>query len=294
MSNTMPAPPLTSPKRFQGTHQQMIMADTWGVPDGRPILFLHGGGQTRHAWNATAQALALKGLYAITLDARGHGESDWAPGGDYRLESFANDVLAVVQALGMPSVLVGASLGGLTALLLEGEIAPGTAMAVVLVDIVPRLEVVGTTRILDFMTRHPDGFATLEEAATAIAQYLPRRERPADATTGLGKVLREQPDGRWRWHWDPAFLSNGTLRAVADVDRLRACARRLRCPTLLVRGRMSDVVSIEGARQFLSDCPHAELVDVSDAGHMVVGDRNDAFTSAVLHFLERARLTPDP
>src|ERR1700722_20247775 len=184
MSHVSPDQPSASPMRLQGGDGQSIAADAWGTPNPRPILFLHGGGQTRHAWNATARALALEGHYALTLDARGHGESDWAPDGDYRLESFARDVLAVTRALDATPVLVGASLGGLATLLLEGEIAPGTATAIVLVDIVPRLEVVGATRILEFMTGNPDGFASLEEAAAAIAAYLPQRQRSADATSG--------------------------------------------------------------------------------------------------------------
>jgi pimeloyl-ACP methyl ester carboxylesterase len=261
-----------------------LAADRWGRPDDRPVLLLHGGGQTRHAWGGTAAALAAAGRFVVNLDARGHGDSGWAAGGDYRLESFVEDVLAVREQIGARPVIVGASLGGLTALLLEGEVAPGTARAVVLVDVAPRVESEGASRIHGFMTAQPEGFASLEEAAEAIATYLPHRPRRG-VPPGLAKNLRQGPDGRWRWHWDPAFLDARSLGAVNDVDRLRACSRRLRAPTLLVRGRMSDIVSEEGAREFLADCPHAKFVDVSEAGHMVAGDRNDAFTAAVLDFL---------
>jgi non-heme chloroperoxidase len=220
----------------------------------------------------------------VTLDARGHGDSGWSEDADYRLESFVDDVLAACEQIGGRPVLVGASLGGLTSLLLEGEIAPGTARAVVLVDVAPRVESEGAMRIHAFMTARPEGFASLEEAADAIASYLPHRPQRG-VPPGLAKNLRQGADGRWRWHWDPAFLDARSLAAVNDVGRLRACSRRLAPPTLLVRGRMSDIVSEAGAREFLEDCPHAQFVDVSEAGHMVAGDRNDAFTAAVLDFL---------
>ena len=115
------------------------------------------------------------------------------------------------------------------------------------------------------------------------------RRRPGDLS-GLAKNLRRTPDGRLRWHWDPKFLEPGHgPRPGQDTDRLRAAARRLRVPTLLVRGRLSDLLSQEGANEFLALVPHARFADVSDAGHMVAGDRNDRFTSAVLDFLRELR-----
>jgi peroxiredoxin len=182
-------------------------------------------------------------------------------------------------------VVVGASLGGLTAVLFEGEIAPGASRAVVLVDVVPEMESAGTERIKDFMTdRIIEGFGSLEEAAAAVAAYNPHRPPPADLR-GLAKNLRER-EGRWYWHWDPAFMTMKGVSEVSDIDRMRAAARGLTMPVLLVRGRMSDVVSEDGVRSFLEDCPHARYVDVSGAGHMVAGDRNDAFTHAVVDFLD--------
>src|SRR6185295_16377657 len=155
----------------------------------------------------------------------------------------------------------------------------------VLVDIAPRMDPVGVERIVDFMTGNPEGFTTLEEAAAAVAGYLPHRPRPKDLR-GLQKNLRFGQDGRWHWHWDPQFMS-GKKRpgASRDPERLEAAARRLRIPVLLVRGRMSDIVSEGGAKAFLDVVPHAGFVDVSDAGHMVAGDRNDVFTDAVVRFL---------
>jgi pimeloyl-ACP methyl ester carboxylesterase len=274
------------PASYVGRNGVDIVADAYGDPQAPAVVLLHGGGQTRHAWGSTARALGAAGWHALALDLRGHGDSDWDPRGDYSLDAFVDDLLAVVAALGRAPVLVGASLGGLASLLAAGEIAPRSFRAVVVVDVAPKTEPEGVERIVSFMGANPDGFASVEEAADAVARYLPHRPRPA-SLEGLRKNLRLRADGRYRWHWDPAFMhGERRVQASRDPDRLTRAARGLRVPTLLVRGRMSDVVSEEGARHFIELVPHARYVDVSGAGHMVAGDENDAFTDAVIEFLE--------
>jgi pimeloyl-ACP methyl ester carboxylesterase len=134
----------------------------------------------------------------------------------------------------------------------------------------------------------PEGFGSLEEVADAIAEYLPHRPRQTNVG-GLARNLRIGEDGRYRWHWDPAFMSRDRPRSSDDLGGFAAHAARLTMPVLLVRGRMSDVLSEEGAQDFLRVVPHAEYVDVRDAHHMVAGDRNDAFTDSVVDFLRRHR-----
>ncbi len=276
---------------YAGAAGVVLRGDARGSPADRAVLLLHGGGQTRHSWAGTARRLAAEGWYAVALDLRGHGESDWSPDGAYGIDDFVEDLAAVVGHFEQPPVLVGASLGGMTSLLAQGESEAGVASALVMVDVTPRIEPRGVGRIVDFMTAQPEGYASLEEAADAIAAYRPQRSRPDDLS-GLAKNLRRGEDGRYRWHWDPRFVNRRRLeRARAnpasfhDPDRLLNAARRLRIPTLLVRGRESDVVSREGAEEFLRAAPHARFVDVSGAGHMVAGDRNDAFSDAVVEFL---------
>ena len=267
-----------------------LVGDEYGDPAHPPVLLLHGGGQTRHSWGRTAEALADAGYWAVSADLRGHGDSDWSPDGDYSFDAFRVDTEAWCERMGCPAV-VGASMGGIAALRTEGHrpragLAPA-CRALVLVDIAPRTEDEGIARIIAFMTARPDGFRDLDEAADLIAEYLPHRARRPDAA-GLAKNLRRGDDGRYRWHWDPRFLDTSTRpRATGQVDEFRDCASRLTVPTLLVRGRMSDVVSEEGARDFLSLAPHAEYVDVADAAHMVAGDRNDVFAAEVIGFLRR-------
>jgi pimeloyl-ACP methyl ester carboxylesterase len=265
-----------------------IVGDAYGEPSAPPVLLLHGGGQTRHAWGGTAAALAAHGRYAVSIDLRGHGDSGWDPEADYRVDAFAHDLCAVARQLPSRPAVVGASLGGLAALIAQGESAEPPASAVVLVDIAPRVDPAGVSRIIEFMTGNPDGFSSLDDAADAVATYVPHRPRPRDLN-GLHKNLRLGSDGRYRWHWDPRFMSGDRApRASQNPERLEAAARTLRVPTLLVRGRLSDVVNEDGVRAFLALVPHARYVDVSGAGHMVAGDQNDPFTQAVVSFLAEA------
>ncbi|HET8620683.1 MAG TPA: alpha/beta hydrolase [Acidimicrobiales bacterium] len=272
-----------------------LAADVGGPPDGPAVVLVHGGGQTRHSWSGTWRTLVAAGWHCWSLDMRGHGESDWAPDGDYSLDAFASDVRAVAAALPTPPILVGASLGGLSSLVavVEGPVPQlDTARAVVLVDVAHRMEQAGTQRIGDFMIGNLDGFASLDEAADAIAAYNPHRPRPTDLS-GLSKNLRRRHDGRWVWHWDPAFVrgmgAEDETRSVVNFDRLTAAVEALAVPALLVRGRSSDLLSEEGARDFLARAPHAEFADVAGAGHMVAGDRNEVFNRAILDFLDRHR-----
>jgi len=271
---------------YTGSAGIRLAGEAWGEPTDPPVLLLHGGGQTRHSWGGTARALAAAGAYAVALDHRGHGESEWAADGDYSLVAFAEDLAAVAATFDRPVAVVGASLGGSTALLAAAEIAGFVASALVLVDITPRMETAGAQRVHAFMNAYPDGFASLEEAADVVEGYRPGRPRPA-VIAGLRKNLRCGADGRYRWHWDPRFITERGPAELVDHERMLRAARQIRAPALLVRGRLSDVVSMETAREFLDACPGAEFADVSDAGHMVAGDRNDAFTRTVCEFLSR-------
>jgi pimeloyl-ACP methyl ester carboxylesterase len=269
-----------------------IVSDRQGDPQARAVVFLHGGGQTRRSWGRAATAVAERGWQAITVDFRGHGESDWSDEGDYRVVSFAGDVQEVLRQLPPRPVLVGASLGGFTSMLLAGEISPGIASAVVLVDIVPDMDPSGANRIHTFMAdRMASGFESLDEVADAIAEYNPHRPRPTDLD-GLRTNLRRRGD-RWYWHWDPKFISGSSPfppNEVTDTDRMHAAVDAILrdgVPMLLVRGQVSDLVSQERADAFLSSFPKVEFVDVHGAGHMVAGDRNDVFATAVLDFLTR-------
>jgi pimeloyl-ACP methyl ester carboxylesterase len=284
------APPAPS-LRFDLPNGMSIAADVHGDPGQQPVLFLHGGGQTRHAWGNTAEALAAHGFYTICMDHRGHGESGWAGKGQYRVFHFVEDLLHVLAQLERKPILVGASLGGITSLLAETEQEESIAKGVILVDVTPRMETDGVDRIIGFMKGGASGFASLDEVADSISKYLPHRERPKDLS-GLAKNLRLMEDGRYYWHWDPNMLETWGPGKRTDEEgevltRRLQDVRNLDVPTLLIRGRLSDLVSEETAAEFLEMVPHAEYVNLADAHHMVAGDRNDVFTDTVKEFLLR-------
>lgn len=276
---------------FSGVDDLALVADEWNrgavsAEDRPTILMLHGGGQNRFSWKNTGQVLADQGFHVVALDSRGHGDSDRAPQADYSLEALCGDVMNVLDAIDRPVVLIGASLGGLTGILAADEAGPEKVTKLVLVDVVPRFERSGGTRIRDFMFNHVHGFESLEQAADAIAAYLPHRKGRRNPE-GLKKNLRLR-DGRWYWHWDPAFMNMPQERDPFDfVDDLEQAAISLTIPILLIRGKLSDVVSVEGVRDFLEKVPHAEFVELSDAGHTAAGDDNDAFSEAVVQFVNR-------
>ena len=277
---------------FRGAAGNRLAADVFGN-DGRPVLLLHGGGQTRHAWRRTAVEIARAGMIAYAVDQRGHGDSEWVADGAYAFDDFAADITSVAAALeerhGAAPVAIGASLGGIASLLAAGEAKDPIFAALVLVDITPRVDLSGVAKVQGFMRTHArDGFATVEEAADAVAAYLPHRPRPR-SHEGLKKNLRLHADGRWRWHWDPRFLDGRRTvdgnRSVME-SRLIAAAKHLTVPAMLVRGGSSELVQEEHAKEFLTLVPHARYADVSGARHMVAGDRNDQFSAAILQFLK--------
>lgn len=259
----------------------------------RTALLLHGGGQTRHAWDKTAVQIAHAGWTAIAIDQRGHGESGRPANGRYSFGAYGEDAMAladqIAEARGRRPVAIGASMGGIAALLALGLKADAFA-GLILVDITPHLDEGGIDRIRGFMAEKAEaGFASVEEAADAVARYLPHRPRPP-SLEGLKRNLRHDPDGRWRWHWDPRFLDGP--EPISRDERLyearaEAACRALSIPTLLTRGLESELVSDEAVARFRALCPQAEVADIAGARHMVAGDRNDSFAAAIIDFLDR-------
>ena len=278
---------------FTGASGNTLAGDVYGE-EGAPVLLLHGGGQTRHAWKKTGELIARMGRVAYAVDQRGHGDSEWVKDGAYQYEDFAADarVLAdtLAQRTGVRPVAVGASLGGMASLLANGGGKGEVFSALVLVDITPRIDSGGVAKIQGFMReRAAEGFSTVAEAADAVAAYLPHRKRPR-SHEGLKKNLRLHPDGRWRWHWDPRLLQ-GQQSFAQDHQVLEAAlieaAKAITIPALLVRGGASELVQEAHVREFLELVPHADYIDVAEARHMVAGDSNDRFSDAVLDFVAK-------
>jgi pimeloyl-ACP methyl ester carboxylesterase len=181
-------------------------------------------------------------------------------------------------------------------LLAAGETPRVPCSALVLVDITPRGNEAGRLHIRRFMRSSPDGFGSIEDAADAVAAFLPDRPRPSDPS-GLKKNLRLRADGRYYWHWDPALMSDERLENTAarsTPERLEAAARAVSAPVLLVRGARSGVVTDDDVVTFRKLMPQAEYASVAGASHMVAGDRNDRFNHATLDFLRRHLDLPGP
>jgi non-heme chloroperoxidase len=275
-------PPTCVWKSADGTR---LAGDVWGDPDGMPVILLHGGGQTRHAWSETAHALARAGFYAITFDARGHGDSDWSPVCNYSQGAMVRDLECVAAMLdGRTPALVGAGMGGSTSLLAVGE-RNLNAHALVLVNIAPRTERAGVTRLESLLRQQPARFMSFDKPDAAPRRLRADAVRPLNADS-IMRSVRRGDDGRYRWHWDPGFAAWPRDLARRE-SRLSKCARNLSLPTLLVRGESSAIVSEAGARAFLGLCPHAGYVNVSDTGDTSAGDTNDVFGDTALRFLLR-------
>ena len=266
-----------------------LACEACGDPTNPPVILSHGGGQTRHTWSATAQILASEGWYAISYDHRGHGASDWSADKHYDFEHFADDMRRVASSCSQPPAVVGASLGGLSAMLCAGELDRSMFTSITLVDVTPSINAEGASQLGGFMRSNMlDGFVNLDAAADAISRYT-GRPRKTDLS-GLSKNLRLR-GGRYYWHWDPNFFAPRTDGPFSP-QRLLDAAAKIKLPVLLIRGRSSDVVTETEVEEFLRLIPHAEYVDVDKARHMVAGDRNDIFTEAVTGFLRKLQTDP--
>jgi pimeloyl-ACP methyl ester carboxylesterase len=276
--------PVSSPDydmRLRARDGVELATERFGPDDAPAVVFAHGFGQTRRAWTPTARLVAAHGWQAITADARGHGDSGWRDDGNYEFAQLVDDLVLIARQTD-PPVLIGASMGGLLGLIAQAEFRPFRAL--VLVDITPRWETAGIERIIGFMRAHPTGFASLDDASAAVANYLPHRAEKKSPER-LRQLLVHGGDGRLRWHWDPRLLDHVANDSERHQAALLDAARRVDVPTLLISGEKSDIVSDATIAEFLHLVPHAEHVRVARATHMVAGDENDAFSATVLKFL---------
>ena len=261
-----------------------LCVQTLGANNDRSVVLLHGFGQTMHAWQDTAATLAKRNYQVLNYDARGHGQSDYAAPDHYRIDDFLADLRTVAGQLRHPPVLIGASMGGVTAMLAASETPVLPIRAMILVDIAPRWSQRGLRKILDFLHAYPDGFENLEQVHDAVQRYLPgrnRRYRPE----GLMKNLRAGSSGRLHWHWDPAMLEL-TRQSDVNQQRLVRAARCIHCPVLLVSGGRSELLDDSSIEDFLELVPQAQHVKVPQASHMVAGDDNHQFNSVIINYLD--------
>ncbi len=253
----------------------------WGTA-GMPLLVcLHGITQTAHSWDEVAPALA-RTHHVLALDQRGHGDSSWASDGDYSIETQSRDIEAFLAARGEHhAVLVALSMGGLTAMTLAAR-APQLVRGLVVVDVAPQVERRGVESIRAFVNENHE-LDSFEEFVMRAHAFNPRRSLD-NIRMRLSHNLRQLPNGRWTWKYDPALRNPASL--AGDPQELWQRARLIRCPVLIVRGGESDVLAPEAAER-LGGIVGAEVRTVPGAGHSVMGDNPTAFLAAVEPFLTR-------
>ncbi len=259
-----------------------IALEAFGCANEKPtLLFTHGFGQNRLAWRSSCESLAQLGWRSLCFDARGHGDSQWLASGEYELEHFTDDLIAVREQIPGDVILVGASMGGLLGLVAQAQQPIFAAM--VLVDVTPTWEKAGVERIFSFMRAFPDGFESLEQAAAAVSAYLPHREDKDPQR--LRPHLRRNAAGRLIWHWDPRLLDHIPNASERYQPRLIDAARRVQSPVHLLAGTRSDVISASTIAAFQTMVPHATTASILDATHMVVGDQNHRFLIELMSYL---------
>jgi pimeloyl-ACP methyl ester carboxylesterase len=257
---------------------------SWGEPSRPPILMLHGGGQTAHTWQRVANRLADR-YYLIAADLRGHGDTQWSPDGEYGYLHNRDDVAGMAEALRLDGyVLVGMSMGGITAM--NYAVAHHRDLrGLVVVDVSPAVEEAGAQRIMAFLNSKRE-FADLDEAVAHARAFAPRRSAENLRQT-LPANLRELPDGRLAWKWDPALFNRQNGRHEErrlNQARLWEEVRRISCPTLVVHGRESDILTRENGEALARAVAHGRYVGIDGAGHTVQGDNPHSLSEALERF----------
>ena len=252
----------------------------WGTPGHPPLLLIHGGAQTAHSWDEVAADLA-RDHHVLAIDQRGHGDTDWSPGGRYLREDFVTDIGAFLDDRRWSTATLAAlSLGGLNSLTFASA-HPERVRGLVIVDVAPTVARAGSEQIRSHVAQRD--FASFEDAVERALAFNPRRTR-GNIEERLRHALRETPRGRWTYKYDPAI---GSSALETDFERLWEGVRLIRCPTLLVRGAESNVLAEETVSRFLDELPGSEAVVVTAAGHSVMGDNPAGFLAAVRPFLAR-------
>jgi non-heme chloroperoxidase len=269
--------------RYQGDWLELA-GSAYGDPVAPPVLFFHGGGQSRNAWLSSARTVAAAGYYGISFDLRGHGESDWAKDGDYLLDAFGRDVEQLLYQFDRPVTLVGASRGGQSALV-GGARHPERVRLIMLADVAPDMRDDGVDGIRAFFEEGGSGFTTLDCAADSLARHLDQ-PRMADANK-LARSMRKDETGRWHWRWDPETGRREFLHPPSENESLLAAAAQASSPLVLVRAELSHLITDAGVEKFKKLAPQLEVVTAPGVGHMFTADRNDGFAAQLLDWLAR-------
>lgn len=257
----------------------------WGAPQATTIVCLHGITQTAHSWDEVAEMLASD-FHLLCFDQRGHGDSDWAPDHDYSRYAQAEDLAAITQALALPPfVLAGMSMGGINAITFTAR-HPQQVRALIVVDVSPEIAQKGVENIRQFIQQE-DVLPDFEAFVARAHAFNPRRSL-SNIRDRLRHNLKQLPDGRWTWKYDPYLRSPQRAFEAGALASLWEDVAAIRCPTLIVKGAESDILSPQAAARMQAAIAGAELAVIPGAGHSVMGDNPAAFVEATRAFLVRA------
>lgn len=256
----------------------------WGNERLPGLVFLHGFAQQAHSWDFAALALRHR-FHAVSFDLRGHGDSGWSPDGLYSLERHVADVEALIPAAGLTShVVCGLSMGGRIAYMYASR-GPAGLRSLIVAEAAPETQEAGRRAVTDF-TSGASEFDTFEDIVARALAYNPRRT-PEQARGSLRHSVRQRPDGKWSWKWDPA-LRQARSPSSYDPQEQWAALSRVRCPTLFVVGEQSGMVAQETLRRMVAAVPGSTVETIKNAGHLVAGDNPARFDAVVQRFLRRA------
>jgi pimeloyl-ACP methyl ester carboxylesterase len=256
----------------------------WGDRDRPAVLLLHGFAQSGHSFDFVSLALSDR-FRVVALDLRGHGDSDWSADVDYERATLVSDVLKFMSHLGLSSAsIVGLSLGGTVAYMLAAA-RPELVRSLVIVDIAPRVEQAGVRRVRGFV-EGGDYFDSMEAMVDAVRAFRPDRT-PEQLRGSVRRNARRHEDGRWSWKYDPMMRrGEGRPKTGPEQEReLWTALEAVNCPTLIVRGADSDIVSPETVAEMVRRIPSATATTVANAGHLVPGDNPVGFIQAIERFL---------
>ena len=260
----------------------------WGHQENPTIIVLHGFAQQAHSWDFVALSFCDR-YRVIALDQRGHGDTSWAKDGNYSLKVFQNDLELVVEKLALKNfILMGLSMGGRNAIMYAAN-NPDKVDALVIVDASPENMEKGTINIRNFVEQD-DQLNSLEEFVERIHRFNPRRD-PIHIRSSIANNLKQLNNGKWTWKYDKVLRSHGLPSSAQDpsiTNRLWRSIEKINCPTLVVTGDKSDIVSKKTLSRMLQRLPNGHEAVVHDAGHLVMGDNPSGFEKAVSTFIATA------
>lgn len=259
----------------------------WGSSDNASIVLLHGFQSNAHTWDTFGSAMAAD-YHVVALEQRGHGDSAWAPDGNYAPEAFASDAAAFIDALDVaPTRLIGHSMGGRYAALVAAE-HPDKVSKLVMVDtpaeLPPNIEsLLGQQPDRDNLPE-PETFDAFEDIISKAKSEYPLTPEGELRRANYHNLYRGA-DGKWHWKWDLNLIERECISRILRMDDLYDVLPRVQCPVLLIRGAESPLLTAEVAQKMVDRLPNGRLEEIASAAHTVNADQSDVFQTMTASFL---------